>query len=365
MKPLLFLITIVLFSSCNKQEKESVKTKETPKQIILSSDSAEISGEKFRAFYTSDDIFYVLNQKNDTLFSGNDFCQNFDFDDFNEDGYKDIRFHYSGNIPTEDLLLFEPSKKSFRKVENFNKYPEAVKIGETKFYYSYHRSGCADMNWDSDLFYIQDFKAVKIGKISSYDCGNRDARDGIYIYKIQGEKETLFETLPIETLAKYKNQKWDFFPEYWTKNFAEFEKGNPQNTLKKHEKLLFDIEGEYSYKADVVDCKINLTLFYTTNQLKYKLKTNTRELSDNATLQLNEEKNGYYITFENIEWSEYLGAIDEEGNSSEENLSLPQEVEGVLYKNEITIQNAGNAMNYYVKIGECDVKYIHLIRNLK
>ena len=216
MKLLLFLLTIALFSSCNKQEKETVKPKEPPKQIILSSDSTEISGEKYRAFYTDNDAFFVLNQKNDTLFSGKDFSQNFDFDDFDKDGYEDIRFHYLANIPTEDLLLFDPLKKTFKKVENFDNYPEPVKIGETKYYYSYHRSGCADLNWDSDLFYIQDFKAVKIGNIAGYDCGNRDIKNGIYIYKFQGEKETLFETLPIETLAKYKNNKWDFFLGYWT-----------------------------------------------------------------------------------------------------------------------------------------------------
>lgn len=142
-------------------------------------------------------------------------------------------------------------------------------------------------------------------------------------------------------------------------------KTHPENNIGKNGKLLFDIEGEYSFKDELTGCKINLTLFYTNNQLKYKLKTNTRELTDNATLLLNEEKNGYYITFENIEYSEYLGALDEEGNTSEANLALPQDVEGVLYKNEITIQNGGNAMNYYVKLGECDVKYIHLIRNLK
>lgn len=140
---------------------------------------------------------------------------------------------------------------------------------------------------------------------------------------------------------------------------------NPKNNIEKNEKLLFDIEGEYSFKANVTDCKINLTLYYTNNQLKYKLKTNTREIFDNASLELNETKDGYYIILENIEWSEYLGALDEEGNPIEENLSLPQEISGELNKNEIIIQNYGNAMNYYMKLGECDVKYLYLIRNSK
>lgn len=131
----------------------------------------------------------------------------------------------------------------------------------------------------------------------------------------------------------------------------------------KNDDLLFDIEGNYTLKKDVVtDCKIFLSLFYKNGVLKYDMETNTRELSGNAEIDLNEKKDGYYITFKNIEWSEYLGAIDPEGEVPEEDLPLPQDIQGVLYKNEITIQNAGNAMNYYVKLGECDVKYIHLIK---
>lgn len=131
----------------------------------------------------------------------------------------------------------------------------------------------------------------------------------------------------------------------------------------KNNDLLFDIEGNYTLRKDVVtDCEIFLSLFYKNGVLEYNMETNTRKLSGNAKIELNENKDGYYITFKNIEWSEYLGAIDTEGETSEEDLPLPQDIQGVLYKDEITIQNSGNAMNYYVKLGECDVKYIHLIK---
>lgn len=131
----------------------------------------------------------------------------------------------------------------------------------------------------------------------------------------------------------------------------------------KNNDLLFDIEGNYTLRKDVVtDCEIFLSLFYKNGVLEYNMETNTRKLSGNAKIELNENKDGYYITFKNIEWSEYLGAIDTEGETSEEDLPLPQDIQGILYKDEITIQNSGNAMNYYVKLGECDVKYIHLIK---
>ena len=127
--------------------------------------------------------------------------------------------------------------------------------------------------------------------------------------------------------------------------------------------LLFDIEGNYTLKADEIkDCKFFLSLFYKNGVLKYKMEISTRKLSGNAEIELNEMTDGYYITFKNIEWSEYLGAIDTEGENSEKELELPQDVQGVLYKDEITIQNTGNVMNYYVKFGECDLKYIHLIK---
>gem|GEM_PF-5245252 len=32
--------------------------------------------------------------------------------------------------------------------------PPPQRINGTHYFYSYHKSGCADMDWDSDLFYI-------------------------------------------------------------------------------------------------------------------------------------------------------------------------------------------------------------------
>ena len=129
------------------------------------------------------------------------------------------------------------------------------------------------------------------------------------------------------------------------------------------EDLLFDIAGNYTLPEDkVTDCKFFLSLFFKNGTLKYDIQINTKKHSGNAEIVLNERADGYYITFKDIEWSEYLGAIDPEGTKSEEDLELPKDIQGVLYKDEITIQNSGNAMNYYVKFGECDLMYIHLIK---
>jgi hypothetical protein len=178
----------------------------------------------------------------------------------------------------------------------------------------------------------------------------------------------LILSLLLQSCVKNKNEKQDGL------DIKRIEKQNisKSNTIKdtvkniiqpvKSNNLLFDITGNYTFKDDVTDCEIFLSLFYKNGDLKYTIKTNTRKLTGDTTIDLNEKKDVYYITFKNIEWSENIGAIDPEGEASEENLLLPQDIQGVLYKNEITIQNNGNAMNYYVKLGECDVKYIVLIK---
>lgn len=190
---------------------------------IVHVDTATILGQHYTAIYRTDDYFFVINSTNDTVFSNKELCPNFEFDDFDKDGYKDIRFHYMANSPIEELVLFDKQAKIFRKVANFNNYPEPEKIIGTKYYYSYHKSGCADMNWESDLFYIENFKTFRIGNISGIECHDRDKKDGIYINKVTREKNVLYETLSVEILGKYKDYKWGFIKEYWTKNYTTFE----------------------------------------------------------------------------------------------------------------------------------------------
>lgn len=125
---------------------------------------------------------------------------------------------------------------------------------------------------------------------------------------------------------------------------------------------LFNIEGSYSLELSDSDCKFDLTLHREKGQLRYKLVTKTRNLTGAAEIELNEKKDGYYLDLKDLEWSENEGALNDEGEPIEEDIKIPTTVQGVMYKDEITIQNAGNSMNYYVKIGECDLKYIILKR---
>lgn len=185
--------------------------------------TATVAGKKYIGFF-NEQTYYLLNAKGDTVLKKSDYYFDAEFKDFNKDGHQDIILHYSSNAPMVlDLFLYDATTGRFREVKDFRDFPAPEHIKGTKFYYSYHKSGCADMNWDSDLFYIKNYKAIRIGNIAGRQCNNRDGvKDAVYIYKVLGDKEKLFKTLPIDTIWKYKDFKWGFIKEYWPKNYKLF-----------------------------------------------------------------------------------------------------------------------------------------------
>ena len=152
-----------------------------------------------------------------------------EFPDFNKDGNVDILLTYFGNNPTYFLYLFNPVKIRFISIDGYMKYPDAVQLkSNPKYYYSYHRAGCADMNWVSDLFKIVDFKIVQVGHIDAQGC---DSEKELYpqviqIFKVtnnDAEKMLLLTKLPyIKTLKKI-DDKWEFIEKYWNQNLQKFE----------------------------------------------------------------------------------------------------------------------------------------------
>jgi hypothetical protein len=165
--------------------------------------------------------FYVLNSRQDTILNlpSEDFV-GFEFKDFNKDGFKDIYLEWGGNMPDRySVYVFVSSTGTFKELYNFSDFPAAASIEGTKYYYSYYRAGCADNAWGSHLFYIKDYKAIKVGNIKGEGCG---IKDGIYIYKVSGEKKNLVKTLPLNMIEKYKDFKWGFIKQFWTKNYSRF-----------------------------------------------------------------------------------------------------------------------------------------------
>ena len=168
-----------------------------------------------------DYYFFELKSLDGKLLYRNDnYPSEFVFIDFNEDGFLDIELHFISNVPdVNEILIFNPKSKSFTEIENFSSFPASVKIKGVDLFYSYHRSGCADSNWDSDLFYLKENRAVKIGNISGIGCTG-EGETGIFISKVVDEKEQLVEKLLRE--PGYYDDKWDFIENYWSENYRRF-----------------------------------------------------------------------------------------------------------------------------------------------
>lgn len=180
-----------------------------------------INGIQFEACLRRPGSFTVVDSKKEIVYAADDGLASFEFFDLNADGFDDILLNQLTNIPgIRELLLFDPKTSSFKTVEGFRKFPAAVKIDNTDFYYSYHRSGCADSNWDSDLFKLIDNKAVRFGNIHGIGCA-ADLESGIYINKIEDSSLTQIGFVARE--EGYWEGKWNFIAEYWTNNYKKFE----------------------------------------------------------------------------------------------------------------------------------------------
>jgi hypothetical protein len=190
---------------------------------IISTDSTTINGSRFIAIYRTDEFLYVLDSKNNVVLKSKDYYPDFEFTDFDNDGNEELMINYLSNVPAiKDLIKYNPTSNLFVPIENFSNFPDPKPITGTKYFYSYHRSGCADRNWDSDLFFIENYKTIKVGNIAGRECDNIDEKDGIYIYKVlNGEKE-ITNTLPIERIKEFEDTKWGFILDFWTKNYNDF-----------------------------------------------------------------------------------------------------------------------------------------------
>jgi hypothetical protein len=148
------------------------------------------------------------------------------FSDFDHDGNIDITIVYMGNNVTYDLYLFDKKINNFKFIDDFSSFPEAIQLKTNpKFYYSYHRAGCADMNWVSDLFCIENFKIIHIGHISGRGCYSKAEPLEFKIDKVLNNDEakvTLIEKLPYSKNISEIHDKWEFIEKYWNKNYKKF-----------------------------------------------------------------------------------------------------------------------------------------------
>ncbi len=182
-------------SFVNTDIKISISTKNlTDEQILLSS---EINGD----VKIIDTIF--INGLNDIYFI-----------DFDSDSNIDILISYLGNNPIYSLHLYNLKSQRFVKIDNFENFPDSKPLGQTGFYYSYNRAGCADANWESDLYGIKNFEIKQLANIYGQGCAYDTISEPqkIEIFKIVTlNKVFLYETLDYkEVMNKNRGDKWKY-----------------------------------------------------------------------------------------------------------------------------------------------------------
>ena len=181
----------------------------------------QIQGKKYTVLLTSSGC-YILNTKKDTILRERGDYFGLKCLDFNQDGFPDVFLEESSNTPEMySLLLYDPLNGRFKKVKNFDLFPSPTRIARTKYYYSYHKNGCADLDWVSDLFYLDHFRTKLIGKIHGSGC-EPDTNQSIHIYKVNGPKQILYKILPISIINSYRDSKWGFIKQYWSKKYTRF-----------------------------------------------------------------------------------------------------------------------------------------------
>lgn len=127
---------------------------------------------------------------------------------------------------------------------------------------------------------------------------------------------------------------------------------------------MFPINIIGNYRVDEQDqCALSISITKSRGEYFYHFKNLKRDLKGKITFNRSISENLVYINFHGIEWEEDSGDVTKDNDeSSAADRVLPTVVQGLLSKGEILIQNTGNAMNRYVKISQCDLKYINLKR---
>ncbi len=120
-----------------------------------------------------------------------------------------------------------------------------------------------------------------------------------------------------------------------------------------------DLSGTYEEvdEPDAEGCGIAVTISKAAGGYHYQLAYDS--LSYNGQLGLDKRDDHTTGTlFKGIPYAETSMDDDDDGTNARTSSYVGGELEG----DTITIQNYGNSMNYYVKLGECGLKYIRLVK---
>lgn len=238
MKTRLYLLFLIIITACysksadktieNISDSSTIQINQQQDIAYFQIDTLKINDQKFIQTLKDSNFNCLLSLQGDTIVKSEDYYFKAEFIDIDEDGYKDIRVFAFSNTPNHsDIYLFDNRLKTFKNIENCDLYIKKIK--GTDFFYTYNRAGCADMNWESHLSKIENYKLVDYGYIYGQGCDFEIEKNPqvIEIYMMSDsdtDEKKLIKKLPYQKHIKEYGDKWGFIKNYWTRNYKTFER---------------------------------------------------------------------------------------------------------------------------------------------
>jgi hypothetical protein len=230
---------LIILTACNSKptdktienisaDSSTIQTYQHQDSIDIQIDTIQINYQKFIQILKDSNFNCLLSPNGDTIVKSEDYYFEVEFLDIDKDGYKDIRVFIYSNTPNLcDNYLFDKRLRTFKLIDNCDL--DIQKIKGTDFFYSYNRAGCADMNWESHLCKIENYKLVDYGYIYGLGCDSENGKypQVIEIYKVNNlgnEEKVLIKKLPYQKHIKEFGDKWEFIENYWANNYKTFER---------------------------------------------------------------------------------------------------------------------------------------------
>ncbi len=226
----LSILLLLILTACNSSvnDKTSVNNQSPIKSDIQRRDTLRINNYQYVQILKDDKFYCLFSIQGDTIVKPANYYHEASFLDIDEDGYKDIRVFVVGNTPNEcDNYLFDKELRTFKLIEHCDL--DIQKIKSTPFYYSYNRAGCGDLNWESYLSKIDNYKLVNYGYLYGQGCDfeTKATPQVIEIYKVSdsnnGEKKLVERLSYLKHISK-QDDKWVFIETYWKNNFKKFDR---------------------------------------------------------------------------------------------------------------------------------------------
>ena len=233
------ILFLIILTACNSKsadktienisaDSSKIQINQHQDSVDIQIDTIKINDQKFIQTLKDSNFNCLLSLQGDTIVKSEDYYFKAEFLDIDKDGYKDIRVFAFSNTPNQcDNYLFDKNLKTFKLIENCDL--DIQKIKGTDFFYSYNRAGCADMNWESHLSKIENYKLLDYGYIYGQGCDFEIEKNPqvIEIYKVSNsdtDEKVLIKKLPYQKHIKEFGDKWEFIENYWTRNYKTFER---------------------------------------------------------------------------------------------------------------------------------------------